>query len=120
MALTPKQQRFVEHYAGNATQAAVMAGYSKKTAYRIGAELLQKTSVSEAIKAREATESRARIASRQQRQEFWTETMVDSGAEMKDRLKASELLGKSEGDFLDRVDLGGGLEINITIQGFDD
>lgn len=30
--LTPKQKAFVEHYSGNATQAAIMAGYSTKTA----------------------------------------------------------------------------------------
>ena len=47
--LTDKQKRFCEEYLVdlNATQAAIRAGYSQKTAYRIGAELLQKTSVSE-------------------------------------------------------------------------
>ena len=46
--LTDKQKRFVDEYLVdlNATQAAIRAGYSEKTAYRIGAELLQKTSVS--------------------------------------------------------------------------
>jgi len=34
----------------NATQAAIRAKYSPKTAYRIGANLLQKSSVQEAIK----------------------------------------------------------------------
>ena len=49
--LTNKQARFVEEYLVdlNATQAAIRAGYSQKTAYRIGAELLQKTSVSKSI-----------------------------------------------------------------------
>ncbi len=49
--LTPKQERFCEEYLVdlNATQAAIRAGYSVKTAYRIGAELLQKTSVSKRI-----------------------------------------------------------------------
>ncbi|MDL2315700.1 terminase small subunit [Desulfovibrio sp. OttesenSCG-928-A18] len=49
--LTPKQRLFVAEYLKdlNATQAAVRAGYSQKTAYRIGAQLLQKTSVSEAV-----------------------------------------------------------------------
>lgn len=42
--LTPKQRRFVEEYAidGNATRAALVAGYSKKTAARTGSENLQK------------------------------------------------------------------------------
>jgi hypothetical protein len=33
--------------------------------------------------------------------------MWDENAEMKDRLKASELLGKSEGDFLERTEITG-------------
>jgi len=47
MALTPKQQRFVEEYLCdlNATQAAIRAGYSKKTAYSIGEENLNKPEV---------------------------------------------------------------------------
>ena len=51
-ALTPKRKRFAKEYPIdlNATQAAIRAGYSPKTAYRIGAELLQKTSVQNAIK----------------------------------------------------------------------
>ena len=42
--LTPKQRRFVGAYllSGNATQAALEAGYSAKTAQRIGSENLSK------------------------------------------------------------------------------
>lgn len=49
--LTSKQQRFVENYLLdlNATRAAIRAGYSKKTASRIGHELLEKTQVRNAI-----------------------------------------------------------------------
>jgi phage terminase small subunit len=101
--MTHKQKAFVEHYAGNATEAAIKAGYSRKTAYSQGERLLKNVEVSAAIKNRERMESHARIATRQRRQEFWTGVMVNGQAEMKDRLKASELLGKSEGDFLDRV-----------------
>lgn len=51
MALTAKQARFVDEYMIdlNATQACIRAGYSKKTADRIGPELLGKTWVAEAI-----------------------------------------------------------------------
>jgi len=51
VALTPKQKRFVAEYLIdlNATAAARRAGYSAKTADRIGPELLGKTCVSEAI-----------------------------------------------------------------------
>jgi phage terminase small subunit len=52
MALTAKQARFVEEYLknrGNATQAAIDAGYSKKTARAIGAENLTKPDIAAAI-----------------------------------------------------------------------
>lgn len=51
MALTPKQERFVQEYLIdlNATQAAIRAGYSEKTAYSIGNENLSKPDISEAI-----------------------------------------------------------------------
>ncbi|MDX0262422.1 terminase small subunit [Sinorhizobium meliloti] len=49
--LTPKQARFVEEYLIdlNATQAAIRAGYSKKTANEIGAENLAKPSIKAAV-----------------------------------------------------------------------
>lgn len=58
--LTDKQQRFVDEYLIdlNATQAAIRAGYSAKTADRIGPELLGKTCVSEAISRKMAARSR--------------------------------------------------------------
>lgn len=51
MALTDKQQRFVEEYMVdlNATQAAIRAGYSRNTAHSIGAENLIKPEIQEAI-----------------------------------------------------------------------
>lgn len=53
MALTPKQERFVAEYLIdlNATQAAIRAGYSVKTADQQAHQLLKKTSVAEAIQA---------------------------------------------------------------------
>ena len=49
--LTPKQQRFIEEYLIdlNATQAAIRAGYSAKTARAIGCENLAKPNIQEAI-----------------------------------------------------------------------
>lgn len=59
MALTPKQERFVAEYLIdlNATQAAIRAGYSQKTAGQIGEQNLKKLEIAEAIKA--AMEKRA-------------------------------------------------------------
>lgn len=53
MPLTAKQQRFVDEYLVdlNATQAAMRAGYSEKTAEQQGYQLLQKTSVAAEIQA---------------------------------------------------------------------
>lgn len=54
--LTAKQQRFCDEYLIdlNATQAAIRAGYSEKTAMEQGYQLLQKTSVQEYIQERKA------------------------------------------------------------------
>ena len=53
--LTPKQARFVDEYSidSNATQAAIRAGYSQKTAQVIGSENLSKPLVAAAIQARQ-------------------------------------------------------------------
>lgn len=103
--LTVKQKRFVEAYTGNATEAAVKAGYSVKTAYAIGQENLKKPVIISAIQTREKERMGNTIADRKERQEFWTSIMRDQDAETKDRTRASELLGKSEGDFLDRTEV---------------
>lgn len=57
--MTPKQQRFVEEYLIdlNATQAAIRAGYSAATAMEQGYQLLQNSSVAEAITALKAKRS---------------------------------------------------------------
>lgn len=52
--MTDKQRRFVEEYLVdlNATQAAIRAGYSEKTAGQIGDENLKKPEIKQAIQAR--------------------------------------------------------------------
>ena len=57
--LSPKQQRFVEEYLVdlNATQAAMRAGYSKKTANEQGSQLLAKVSIANAVAAAKAKRS---------------------------------------------------------------
>lgn len=58
--LTKKQQLFVDEYLIdlNATQAAIRAGYSEKTAEQMGYQLLQKTSVQKAINEQMAERSK--------------------------------------------------------------
>lgn len=57
--LTPKQQRFVDEYLIdlNATQAAIRAGYSAKTASSIGEQTLRKLEVALAITEAQAKRS---------------------------------------------------------------
>lgn len=52
--LTDKQQLFIDEYLTdfNATQAAIRAGYSEKTARRIGSENLSKPDIQTAIRSR--------------------------------------------------------------------
>ena len=57
--MTPKQQRFIEEYLIdlNATQAAIRAGYSAKTAYSIGQQNLNKIEIASALKEANAERS---------------------------------------------------------------
>ena len=62
--LNEKQKRFVEEYLIdlNATQAAIRAGYSKNRASELGYQLLQKTTVQNAIQEAQSNRSeRVRI-----------------------------------------------------------
>ncbi|MFC2993361.1 terminase small subunit [Halomonas tibetensis] len=60
VSLPPKQSRFVEEYLLdlNATQAAIRAGYSTKTAYRTGADLLKKPQVLQLLDQHKTERSR--------------------------------------------------------------
>lgn len=61
MALTPKQKRFCEEYLIdlNATQAAIRAGYSPKTAEQTASRLLRNVKVQEYIAKRQKELSRS-------------------------------------------------------------
>ena len=97
---TVKQQRLIDSFAGNIKEAAEKAEIS----YGYARQLLTKPNMLEAIQSRQDTEvRRRRIATRQERQRFWTRTMTDESVSMGDRLRASELLGKSEADFVDVI-----------------
>lgn len=64
LELTPKQQRFVDEYMVdcNGTQAAIRAGYSKRTANEQAAQLLAKLSIRKAIDARREALSKEVLA----------------------------------------------------------
>lgn len=71
--LTPKQKRFVDEYLIdlNATQAAIRAGYSPKTANEQGARLLANVSIAQTIqKAMQDREQRTEITQDRVLQEY--------------------------------------------------
>lgn len=75
--LTPKQEKFINEYVKelNATQAAIKAGYSKKTAGVIGANLLKNVKVSEEIKKRLGDIKSDSIAEAKEVLEYFTRVM---------------------------------------------
>ena len=105
--LTQKQQAFVAAYDGNGVAAARAAGYGGADAVLgvTACRLLKNANVAKAIQAREQERIQPAILNRRQRQEFWSGIMLDEDAPLRDRLRASELLGRSEGDFLERQEV---------------
>ena len=116
--MTDKQELFILEYQQdhNATQAAIRAGYSPKTAYSQGQRLLKDPDVKEVLEA-DLTERKSElIATREQRQQLWTEIMYDTEQSTRDRLRASELLGKSCGDFIERIETKGEAVLDLRAQ----
>ena len=139
MKLTIKQQRFADEYiiCANATEAAIKAGYSKKTATQMGAENLIKPYIKSYIDEKLAEIQTEKTADAQEVMEYLSSVMRgESSAEVvvvtgdglgfssaehiqkapdeKERLKAAELLGKRYRLFTESVNIDGGLQINFT------
>ena len=117
--LTPKQKLFCDYYieTGNATEAALKAGYSSKTARSIGAENLTKPYIKEAIKIRNKEIESKRIANMKEVKEFWTALLRNTAVEPRDRLKASEYIAKTNGAFLDKVEHSGTVKMDNPLSG---
>ena len=130
LKLTIKQQRFADEYiiSGNATEAAIKAGYSKKTANRIATENLSKLVIKSYIDERLKELSDKKIANQQEVLEYLTSVLrgesssevvviegqgegvskakpIQKSPDEKERLKAAELLGKRMGLFKEKVEL---------------
>lgn len=103
--MNQRKRAFCEAYliGGNATQAAIAAGYSPKTARSQGQRLLTFADVKEYLDQRNQEISEENTAQMEEVRQFWTATMRDQNIKPTDRLKASELLAKTYGAFLDRV-----------------
>lgn len=114
--MTAKQRAFTVEYMKdkNATQAAIRAGYSEKTARSIGNELLAKPDIAQKIgELEEAARVKAGIT---------VDTIVERlnsiaqnpNAKDSDRIRADELLGKYLGMFTERVEMKGQLDTTVS------
>ena len=136
--LTIKQKRFADEYiiSGNASQAAIAAGYSKKYAAQNTDKLLKNTKVKSYISERMAELDSKKIAKQEEvlayltsimRGEQQEKTLVGEGmgeqriadidVSAKDRIKAAELIGKRYSMWTEKVDVSGGV---VFIMGDDD
>ena len=119
--LTPKQRLFVYEYLIdlNATQAAIRAGYSKKTAGQIGDENLRKPQIATAIQ-----ES---MSQRAERAKISSELVIQGllrlirrceadgeGFDASQAIRGYELLGKHLGLFGGKVESTGGMIVNVV------
>ena len=139
MKLTEKQKRFADYYieTGNITEAAVKAGYSKKTARVIGQENLLKPAIKGYIDEKLEAMQDERTASAKEVLEFLTNSMrgeikeevvvvegtgdgtsearmVKKQIGLRDRIKSAELLGKRYRLFTDKVEVEGVVPVMIV------
>lgn len=124
--LTIKQKKFADEYiiSGNATEAAVKAGYSRKTARFIGNENLTKPNIKSYIAERMQELEDIAIAKQNEILKYltsimrgneteqtviscgdYTQEITDIEVSAKDRLKATELLMKRYGMLTEKLDI---------------
>lgn len=125
--MNARQKKFCDEYLidCNATQAAIRAGYSPKTAKSIGNENLTKPDLKAYIDEQLELLHSKRTADAQEVLEYLTsvmrgehteqtlqlvgdgvQTITDIDVSAKERLKAAELIGKRYGMFKDNINLG--------------
>ena len=124
MAMNERQKAFCEYYIEtlNATESAIKAGYSEKTAYSIGSENLSKPELKEYIEKRLNDAHNKRVASADEILEYFTSVMRGEvkdqlGLEtpVKDRNKAGELLAKRHALFIDQTKVTHDGNLGVTI-----
>ena len=84
---------------GNAERACIMAGYSRKYARGNAYKVVANSGVQRYIKYLNETINKQHIASIEDIQGYWSNVMFSKTEETKDKLRASELLGKTKGMF---------------------
>ena len=117
MKLTPKQKAFADYFiqSGNATQSAIKAGYSENTSKETGYENLTKPHIVKYIEEQNKAIQSNRIADMEEVKEFWSNTIRDNELDLKDRLKASELIAKTNGAFIDKIQHSGSIDNQVVI-----
>lgn len=121
--MTEKQKAFCDYYieTGNATEAAIKAGYSKKTAKVIGSENLTKPYLKQYIDERLAKIEDERIAKGEEVLQYLTRVMRGEekdqfglDASLQDRTKCAELLGKRYRLFTEKIEVDGVQQVQIV------
>ncbi len=123
--LTAKQEIFVQEYLldFNATQAALRAGYSEKTAKSQASVILNKADVKAAIEARLTKIDAQNIAKSKEVLQYITTVMRGECEEqdpatkpptVHDRLKAAEMLGKYHAIFTEKQKVAVTLPVVVT------
>ena len=105
--LTDKQTAFVREYLLdlNATQAAIRAGYSERTAYSVGQRLLKNVEIQRAVAAAQAKRAR-RVEIKAEdvlRGVIEVTTQARDSGDLKTALKGYELQGKHLGMWTEKV-----------------
>lgn len=103
---TARQEQAILNYkanGGNMKKAMIDAGYSENYADKNSRYLLG--IVGQEIKAAQDTIKSEKIKSVAQIQEWWTNIMDNEDVDIRDKIKVSELLAKSQGGFIEKVEM---------------
>lgn len=113
--LTAKQRAWIDYYkqGKTAAEAARLAGYRGNNSDVIGSQNVVK--LSKYIADRDELLDRDRVADMAEINEFWSDTMRNDKADIKDRLKASELRARSIGAFIERREIVGAQTITVKL-----
>lgn len=100
---------------GNATAAAVSAGYSEKTAAQAGSRLLKNVKVQQYLKELANDANRKQIITIERRQEILSHVAMDEEADTNARIRAIDVLNKMDGVYIAKVEVNvcGGLAVKL-------
>ena len=105
-ALSPKERALVTHWCGSAkeTWKSLQEYPGEEFSKLFVKESLKDIRIVRAIRLHEGM-GNAGVLNKIERQQFWSNVIMDDDQRMGDRLKASELLGKVAKDFVESVEV---------------